>query len=457
MTRATKQPPRRVIRYRRPPVYAKQRDFLDCVERYVIVEASTKTGKTVAMLIWLLEQAMQGRSGWNYWWVAPVYPQAKIAYRRLRRWLRQRSIATGVELARSNETELTITLANGTVIWFKTAEKPDNLYGEDVHAAVIDEATRCREESWIAIRSTLTATGGRIRIIGNVKGSKNWAFRLARRAEGGEPNMRHFRLTAYDAAAGLADLKHAGRIPATTKVITLEDIEDAKRQLPEAAFQELFLAVPSDDGSNPFGLEHIRTCIRMHQDLFGDALSPAPAVHFGWDLAKKQDWTVGTGLDREGHVAAWERFQASWDSTIARVKETTGKRPAIVDATGVGDPIVELLQKEGGQNFEGYVFSPQSKQRLMEGLSVAIQRHEVTFPDGVIRNELEVFEFEYTRTGVRYSAPEGQHDDAVMSLALAVAARNKPGQGQAFIDAWSRMAEKGREAIRPELPAARIA
>jgi len=29
------------------------------------------------------------------------------------------------------------------------------------------------------------------------------------------------------------------------------------------------------------------------------------------------------------------------------------------------------------------------------------------------------FEFEYTRTGVRYTAPQGLHDDAVMSLALA--------------------------------------
>src|SRR5579859_6390590 len=83
------------VAYRRPPVYRKQREFLASTARYVVVEASTKTGKTVAMLIWLLEQAMRGKPGWNYWWVAPVYPQAKIAYRRLRRWLRRQSVAAG--------------------------------------------------------------------------------------------------------------------------------------------------------------------------------------------------------------------------------------------------------------------------------------------------------------------------------------------------------------------------
>jgi hypothetical protein len=59
------------------------------------------------------------------------------------------------------------------IISFKSGEKPDNLYGEDVWAVVVDEASRTREEAYWALRSTLTATGGPIRIIGNVKGRKN--------------------------------------------------------------------------------------------------------------------------------------------------------------------------------------------------------------------------------------------------------------------------------------------
>ncbi len=54
------------------------------------------------------------------------------------------------------------------------------------------------------------------------------------------------------------------------------------------------------------------------------------------------------------------------------------------------------------------------------GLAVAIQERAITFPEGPIVNELESFEYEHTRLGVRYSAPEGLHDDCVMALALAV-------------------------------------
>jgi hypothetical protein len=36
--------------------------------------------------------------------------------------------------------------------------------------------------------------------------------------------------------------------------------------------------------------------------------------------------------------------------------------------------------------------------------------------------ELEQFEYQYTRTGVRYAAAEGLHDDCVCALALAVRA-----------------------------------
>jgi len=39
------------------------------------------------------------------------------------------------------------------------------------------------------------------------------------------------------------------------------------------------------------------------------------------------------------------------------------------------------------------------------------------------------FEFNYSRTGVKYEAPQGLHDDCVMSLALAWDCKqhNKPG------------------------------
>jgi phage FluMu gp28-like protein len=393
------------IRYNRPALAQYQLDALFNDSRYGIVESSTKAGKTAACLVWLTEQALQGKSGQDFYWVAPVYGQSKIAFRRLKAGLPRESYTP-------NESDLILTLINGARIVCKSAEKPDNLYGEDVYAAVFDEASRAREEAWHALRTTLTATRGKVRIIGNVKGRKNWAYKLARKAESGEPGMSYQKITAYDAI-------DAG-------ILSEDEIEDARRQLPDNVFRELYLAEPSDDEGNPFGMIAIRDCIAP--------ISTDNPVVFGCDLAKSHDWTVLIGLDKERRVCVLERFQKSWNDTIETVRRIVGNAKAVVDSTGVGDAVLESLQAGGRTNFEGFKFTSPSKQQLMEGLAIAIQKQEISFPEGVITNELESFEYEYTRGGVKYSAASGMHDDAVCALALATMRANQPDKkpGQFF-------------------------
>lgn len=380
--------------YERPWLAPYQLKALFGPERYAVVEATTKAGKTVGCMVWLTEQAMGGSAGRNYWWIAPIYPQAKVVFRRLRRALPR-------EVYESNESELTITLANGAIVWFKGADKPDSLYGEDVYAAVVDEASRCKEEAWHAVRSTLTATQGPCRIIGNVKGRRNWAYQLARRAESGLEGMTYAKITAKDAvAAGILDAA---------------EIKDAESMLPAAVFRELYMAEPSDDAGNPFGVAAIAACKKP--------LSTRKPVVFGLDLAKSGDWCVLIGLDEFGAVCHFDRWQGPWGATVDRVLGAVGKVPTLVDSTGAGDPVLEQLQKQGRDQearLLGYTFTAGSKQKLMEGLAVAIQQKRIAYPDGPIVQELEAFEYVYSRTGVRYSAPEGLFDDCVCSLALAV-------------------------------------
>ena len=297
-------------------------------------------------------------------------------------------------------------LVNGAIIWFLSGDHPDTLYGDDVHAAVIDEASRCRESAWHAVRTTLTATRGPIRLIGNVKGKKNWFYRLCRRAEGGAPNMHYSRITALDAIA-------AG-------VLSKTEVDAARADLPDDIFQQLYMADAADDEGNPFGVDAIRECI--------GPLSNEEVVCWGVDLAKSVDWTVAIGLAESGAVARIERWQDSWERTIDRLIDLIGDTWAYVDSTGVGDPIVEWLQAELGSTCHGYNFGSQggrAKQQLMELLAVVIQREEMQFPPGVIVNELEAFEYSFSRTGVTYSAPEGLHDDAVCALALAAMCRER--------------------------------
>lgn len=386
------------IEYRRPWLYKKQEDALFHPARYVVVEASTKTGKTVGCIIWLTEQAcLNGKPGQHYWWVAPTYRQAEIAYGRLKRYLPQ-------GLFHSDDGDLRITLINGAVLEFKTGVDPDRLYGEDVYAAVIDEATRCRDTVWHAVRSTLTATQGPVRIIGNVKGRKNWAFQLARRAESGEPNMHYAKLTIFDAV-------EAGVVPPS-------EIDDARRTLPEHVFNELYLAIPSEDGSNPFGLDAIQRCVE-YQGTGSAVFTGEPIVAWGIDLARSVDWTVAVGLGKSGRVTGFARWQSPWKETLTRIPALVGKVPTLIDATGVGDPVVELLSR-AKPNISGFTFTSPSKQALLESLAVHVQHTQVGVLDNVLRAEMEAFEYEVKNHRVYYSAPDGMHDDCVMAMSLAV-------------------------------------
>lgn len=405
-------------RYKAPTLYPLQRLAIYAPERYSVIEASTKSGKTFGCMDWLIQQALgacessqsseQGdrvhapdiissytnKEGYNYWWLAPSYAQARIAFRRYKQSLPR------PDWFDVNNTLMEITLPNGAVLAFKTGDDPDNLFGENVYAAVIDEATRVKEDAWFALRSTLTYTKGPVRIIGNVHGKHNWAYKLARVAESGVPNYHYAKLTAYDAVAA--------------KVLDASEIEDARAALPENVFNELYLAQASEDGSNPFDAAAILACTAP--------MAEGPAVAWGWDLARGKrpgsDWTVGYGLNRDRKVCEEHRFQGPWDAQLLRIRSVTGTVPALVDATGVGQAIVEELQTGAG-NFTAFIFSQTSKQAIMGGLSMVIQQRKIRFPEGHLTQELDVFEYVYTRTGVSYSAPDGMNDDCVCALALA--------------------------------------
>lgn len=400
-----------VVNFARPWLYPKQTEFLYNEARYSIVEAATKTGKTVGCLIWLIEQAaILGGQNRNFWWVAPIFGQADIAFRRAKRVIPE-------GMARFNNMDRTIELINGSVIWFKSAVDPDRLYGEDVYAAVLDEATRMRSAAFVAVRSTLTATRGKMRIIGNVKGRKNWVFKLARKAEqaireGRYSTYYYAKLTAYDAVdAGL---------------YSMEEIEDAKETLPEEAFKELYLAEASEDGANPFGIRAIRSCFGP---IEGNDVQTVAAV--GVDLGKHQDHTVIHALNENGSTAFWRRFPLgmTYNDQFAHIKDLIARWPNaywLIDSTGNQDPLVERWQEsaEVSGQVDGFVFTSGSKQKIMEGLALTIQQSAISFPSegeyATIAHELENFEFTYSARGaVMYAAAEGFHDDAVCALAMA--------------------------------------
>ena len=133
-----------------PPLYAKQRAAVCDPRRVVCIESTTKAGKTMGCAIWQIGQVMSGPPDAEHWWVAPVYEQSMMAYRLA--W----SLLRGQPGFRQVLSERAI-IGPGERRWsFRSADKPDNLYGSAVSSAVLDEASRMKDDAVDAVYSTTT-------------------------------------------------------------------------------------------------------------------------------------------------------------------------------------------------------------------------------------------------------------------------------------------------------------
>jgi len=362
-----------------PTPHANQQKILESDKRFRVIMCGRRFGKSELSQILGVSYAVKGL---QVAYITPTYGLAKVFFGRLTESLP----------FPKNKSDLKIDFSNGGQIEFFTGERLDNLRGRKFHLVIIDEASFIPdlENGWNnSIRPTLTDYKGKAVFLSTPKG-KNFFYSLFMKA--GENDWASFKFTSYD-----------------NPHIDPKEIDDARMQLPEVVFEQEYMANPAENSANPFGSKFIRACIKP--------ISNQQIVAFGIDLAKSVDHTAIIGLDNNGNVAYFDRFQMDWHNTKENIKRLP-RSPILIDSTGVGDPITEDLKREGIM-IEGLKFTSQSKQQLMEGLATAIQQNRIGFPDGVIVKELEIFEYIFSSHGVRYSAPSGFHDDCVMALALA--------------------------------------
>jgi len=336
------------------------------------------------------------------WVVAPTYELAQKVFREVYRYVRPRHFLWKAEgRCVNSKSEMRIITNFGTEIVGKSADNPDSLVGEGLDLLIIDEAARIKESVWNEqLRPTLSDKHGRAIIISTPKG-KNWFFRLWTRGQ--DPKFPEYQSWQHPTS--------------DNPYISPEEIEEAKRTLPERAFRQEYLAEFLDDTGGVF--RGVRKLIRKTLR----SARPGESFFIGVDLAKYMDFTVIAVLDRDGNLVYFDRFnQIDWNLQKERIKSVYRDYPGkiIIDSTGVGDPIFEDLRYEG-LDVEGFKFNPSTKRQLINNLSLAIEQEKIHYddiPDLII--ELEIFEYQISPSGnLKMNAPDGYHDDCVIALALA--------------------------------------
>jgi hypothetical protein len=179
---------------------------------------------------------------------------------------------------------------------------------------------------------------------------------------------------------------------------------------------------------------------RIDDCIAGSFEEPKPGFDYlvGGDYAKTKDFNVIVVMNRQTkHVDYVERWNnTSWNLTKERfIAITTKYNNALLipDSTGVGDPIVEDLQRDGVRIYHsqkrnseietpGVKFNNINKENMVEKLQVAIEQCLISFPNfEPLIEELREFECQMLPSrAYRYTAPVGKNDDCVIALALAV-------------------------------------
>ena len=141
-------------------------DFHDRTQRWAVVVAHRRCGKTVSCINDIIYRALtEGKDNAQYAYVAPYYSQAKnIAWDYLQRYAKP-------VMAKANQSELWVELVNGAKIKLYGADNPDALRGLYLDGVVLDEYADMRPRMWgEIIRPLLADRLGWATFIGTPKG-----------------------------------------------------------------------------------------------------------------------------------------------------------------------------------------------------------------------------------------------------------------------------------------------
>ena len=150
---------------------APQSEIFQCPDRFRVVVAGRRFGKTFLSTAELLNRAL-AKPDQNVWYLSPTYKASKDVC-----WDMLISQIPPEYITKTNETALKIDFRNGSSISLKGAEKPDNLRGRAIDFVVLDEFADMRPEAWYeVIRPSLSGRQqqGAALFIGTPKGRNHF-------------------------------------------------------------------------------------------------------------------------------------------------------------------------------------------------------------------------------------------------------------------------------------------
>ena len=364
----------------------------------VVVACGRRWGKTLMGGTLALHRAAHGGA---VAWIVPTYKNARSPWR-----FAEMHVGNHGDVRRS---ERVVTLGAGRLSIY-SADNDVSIRGEAFDLVIVDEAAMVREETYTdVILPTLADRSGRVLLISTPKG-RNWFWREWQRGRSGQPGYASFQAPTS-----------ANPIPSIQQAAEL-----ARERVSSRTYRQEWLAEFVEDGGGVFrGVRNAATVAPGVQRVEGHTYV------IGADWGRSNDYTVFTVIDATARqVVEIDRSnQVEYELQRGRLRNLVAKWHAsvvVAETNAMGQPIVEALSRERIP-VRPFVTTNATKSVIIDALALALERGELQLLQfEPLLDELEAFEVDRTASGLtRYGAPSGEHDDCVISLALAYSALGK--------------------------------
>ena len=188
--------------------------------RFKVVIAGRRVGKTTLAIREICFHAKEPNV--EVWLVGPSYRSIKmVAWKKLKRKLLDLRWVNKI-----NESELSVTLKNGSTISLKGSDNPDSLRGAKLAFCAIDEIADCDPDLFAEIiRPALADSQGGALIIGTPKGKNNHSYDLFTMSEDYPESWASFQFTTAEGG-----------------FVSPEELEAARSEMDQRTFNQEFCA-----------------------------------------------------------------------------------------------------------------------------------------------------------------------------------------------------------------------
>ncbi len=383
-----------------PTLHSGQRQIAKIRKRFTVLACGRRFGKSAFLIDTGTNALIDGQIIAHF---SPTYKSGEEFWRGIKAQIPK------VLIADIDNSTRRLELITGGILecWTLSTGAAQRVRGRHYHGVLIDEAAwiaNLRDLWYETIRATLTDFRGWAVVASTPNG---YDFFWEMYGRGQDPMYKSW-----------ASIR---RPSSANPYLDQREIDEAQRELPEKSFNQEYLAEFLEDGGMVFrGVAKVATLKESRpQDHDG------ARIVGGLDWGKDNDFTVLVLFNAETEeMVKMERFhQIGWNVQRGRIKAVYDQwKPDVIwaEQNSAGDVNIEQMQAEG-LPVRPFITTQPSKRRIIEGLSLAIERQEPKLlDDETLKLEMQSYSLKrLPGGGWKYEARPGMHDDIVMATAIA--------------------------------------